>query len=215
VILLLKNLLFTLLMPGSVGVWIPWYLARPATDGGPISRFAAGILFALGGAIYAWCLWDFATFGRGTPAPIDAPKHLVVRGLYRYSRNPMYVGILAVICGWILLYGSVRLAFYGALVATTFHWCIRLYEEPHLARLFGQEYKIYRERETPVNPEIQSQGAQTEQRKSEKPDRQIAETVVLSATDNARLHLCPPCPRLLILTSSNAPMRMVIEWASG
>ena len=164
--LLFKNLLFTLLMPGSVAVWIPWYLAGPAPGGSAISRFAAGALFALGAAIYAWCLWDFATFGRGTPAPIDAPKHLVVRGLYRYSRNPMYVGILSVICGWILLYGSVRLAVYGAVVATVFHSFILLYEEPHLARVFGREYRLYRERvgrwlpRPPHDPHEKSSGRQ-------------------------------------------------------
>ena len=144
--LLFKNLLLTLLMPGSVAVWIPWYLAGPSPSGSTMSRIAAGALFVLGGAIYAWCLWDFATFGRGTPAPIDAPKYLVVRGLYRYSRNPMYIGILAVVSGWIVRYGSVRLAFYGAVVATVFHGFTRLYEEPHLARVFGHEYASYRER---------------------------------------------------------------------
>ena len=54
-------------------------------------------LLAFGGAIYAWCVWDFAVFGRGTPAPIDAPKKLVVRGLYRYTRNPIYLGVLTVL----------------------------------------------------------------------------------------------------------------------
>jgi protein-S-isoprenylcysteine O-methyltransferase Ste14 len=91
--LVVENLLFTVVVPGTVAVYLPMLL-RGDVRGGLASTRLAAACFAVGLAVYGWCLWDFATFGRGTPAPIDAPKHLVVRGLYRYSRNPMYVGVL-------------------------------------------------------------------------------------------------------------------------
>jgi len=142
--LLLKNLLFTVLIPGTVAVYLPLRIAAggPRASGGAFA-FALAVL-ALGAAIYAWCVWDFASFGRGTPAPIDAPKKLVVRGLYRYTRNPMYVGVLTVILGWAVLFRAPQLIVYAVVVGTCFHLFIVLYEEPHLAREFGSEYEAYR-----------------------------------------------------------------------
>ncbi|MCG8456937.1 MAG: isoprenylcysteine carboxylmethyltransferase family protein [Holophagales bacterium] len=144
-LLLLKNLLFTLVVPGTVGVYLPLWIAG---DRGPTSGtllVLAIVLFGAGLTIYGWCVWDFATFGRATPAPVDAPKRLVVRGLYRYTRNPMYLGVLAVISGWALLYRSHQLVLYALGVATMFHLFIVLYEEPHLRKVFGEEYELYRE----------------------------------------------------------------------
>ncbi|MFQ5415927.1 MAG: methyltransferase family protein [Myxococcota bacterium] len=144
-ILLLKNVLFTLVVPGSVAVLVPLLIARaePPATGGTLA--IAATLFALGGAIYAWCVWDFAAFGRGTPAPIDAPKKLVVRGLYRYTRNPMYLGVLTVIGAWAVYFQSARLVVYGAAVFACFQLFIRRYEEPHLTRAFPGEYASYRD----------------------------------------------------------------------
>ena len=113
VLLLLKNLLFTILVPGTVAVFVPLYFFSHADFQVSALSVIAGILLLLGASIYAWCLWDFAITGRGTPAPIDPPKTLVARGLYRYTRNPMYVGVLTVIGGWALLFGSTKLAIYG------------------------------------------------------------------------------------------------------
>src|SRR5437667_7674106 len=129
--LLLKNLLFTLIVPGTIGVYVPLLLARgrPAAEG-PMLLSALALL-AFGGAIYAWCVWDFAVFGRGTPAPIDAPKKLVVRGLYRYTRNPMYIGVLTIILGWAALYQTLRIVLYALCVGLSFHCFIVFYEEPH------------------------------------------------------------------------------------
>src|SRR5262249_23641289 len=139
-LLFLKNLLFTLVVPGTVAVYVPLFIAqnRPPISG-PLFALALAIL-ALGGAIYAWCVWDFATFGRGTPAPIDAPKKLVVRGLYHYTRNPMYVGVLMVILGWAVLFQATALVLYALIVGTCFHLFIVLYEERHLQKEFGGEY---------------------------------------------------------------------------
>jgi len=144
--LFLKNLLFTLVVPGTVAVYVPLLIARdhPPTSG-PLFVLALALL-ALGGAIYAWCVWDFATFGRGTPAPIDAPKKLVVRGLYRYTRNPMYVGVLTVILGWAVLFQAAALVLYILIVGTCFHLFIVLYEERQLQQEFGGEYEDYRRR---------------------------------------------------------------------
>lgn len=142
--LLLKNLLFTFLVPGTVAVWVPWQIAQGAAPAGGAARGVAAALFAVGGAIYAWCVWDFASFGRGTPAPIDAPTRLVVRGLYRFTRNPMYVGVLTVVAGWVVLFKSGALLAYALAVATAFHLFVLLYEEPHLARVFGESYASYR-----------------------------------------------------------------------
>jgi len=141
--LLFKNLLFTVLVPGTVAVYVPHLLAadRPAASG--LALAGALALLALGAAIYAWCVWDFATFGRGTPAPIDAPKDLVVRGLYRYGRNPMYVGVLCVILGWAALFRSPALVFYALIVGSCFHLFTVFYEERHLAAEFGAQYEAY------------------------------------------------------------------------
>ncbi len=140
--LLMKNLLFTLLVPGTVAVWLPRSLFSPNSPT-PVWTFWGWIAFGVGGITYFWCLWDFASFGRGTPAPVDAPKKLVIRGLYRYSRNPMYLGVLTVILGWAARYRNVTLLLYGCGVLGLFNLVIILYEEPHLRREFGVAYESY------------------------------------------------------------------------
>jgi protein-S-isoprenylcysteine O-methyltransferase Ste14 len=142
--LLLKNLLFTVLIPGTVAVYLPHALLADQPPAAFGWRLTALPVLAAGVAIYAWCVWDFATFGGGTPAPIEAPRRLVVRGLYRYSRNPMYVGVLTTIVGWALRYRSPALLLYAGVVGLCFQSFIILYEEPHLARVFGAEYAAYR-----------------------------------------------------------------------
>jgi protein-S-isoprenylcysteine O-methyltransferase Ste14 len=139
--LFLKNLLFTLLVPGSVAFYIPLLIASPTPADG--LRWLGLAPLAAGVAIYLWCAWDFATFGRGTPAPIDAPTRLVVRGLYRYVRNPMYVGVLSAIVGWALIFASAKLSLYAAAVWTAFHLFVVLYEEPDLRARFGADYERY------------------------------------------------------------------------
>lgn len=142
-LLLLKNLLFTLVVPGTVAVYVPWRMARGRAPAALPLLAVAVALLAIGGAIYAWCVWDFAAFGRGTPAPIDAPKRLVVRGLYRATRNPMYVGVLATILGWAAFFQARDLLWYALGVGVTVHLFVLFYEEPHLRRVFGGEYEEY------------------------------------------------------------------------
>lgn len=141
--LLLKNLLFTLIVPGTVGVYVPLLLAQGHRSATGAVFLLAITLLAIGGSIYAWCVWDFAAFGRGTPAPIDAPRRLVVRGLYRYTRNPMYVGVLVVLLGWAALFQATGVLLYAICVGVCFHLFVVLYEERFLAHQFGAEYHDY------------------------------------------------------------------------
>jgi protein-S-isoprenylcysteine O-methyltransferase Ste14 len=143
-VLLLKNLLFTVLVPGTVAVYIPLLIAQHRSPASGLALAFALAVLVCGAAIYAWCVWDFATFGRGTPAPIDAPKKLVVRGLYRYIRNPMYMGVLTVILGWAALFRIGNLVLYALVVGTCFHLFIVLYEERHLEGEFAEQYEAYR-----------------------------------------------------------------------
>ena len=141
--LFLKNLVFTLVVPGTVAVYLPWLLTRGQSIGPLGYVMASSALILFGAMTYLWGLWVFAAHGQGTPAPIDAPKRLVSGGPYRYTRNPLYVGVLAVILGWAVLFQAASLLLYAMSVGLAFHLFIVLYEEPHLRRTFGAEYENY------------------------------------------------------------------------
>ena len=141
--LFLKVALFTVVMPGTFAGLLPVLIAGDrAVAGGATLGLALG-LFALGLVLYLRSAWDFAAFGSGTPAPIDAPKRLVTRGFYRYTRNPMYVASLTVVLGWATLFGAAVLVAYAMLLFVFFSLFIRLYEEPRLAGEFGEDYVKY------------------------------------------------------------------------
>lgn len=147
--ILLKDLLFTILLPGTIAGWGPyWILTAGGRALGPTDGFVmlGWVVLTLGIATYVWCVWEFATRGRGTPAPIDPPRHLVIRGPYRFVRNPMYWGVIGVIAGWALLHASLSVAGYGVAVSAGFALFVFLVEEPMLERAFGPEYAAYRER---------------------------------------------------------------------
>ncbi|WP_420635734.1 methyltransferase family protein [Candidatus Palauibacter sp.] len=144
--LFLKTALFSVVAPGMVAVFLPLLIVRGRAAASGVTLGAALLLLALGAAIFLRCAWDFVVAGKGTPAPIDQPKRLVIRGLYRYSRNPMYVGVLSVIAGWAVLFGAGILAAYAAAWFVIFSLFVRFYEEPQLTRKFGDEYAAYRER---------------------------------------------------------------------
>jgi protein-S-isoprenylcysteine O-methyltransferase Ste14 len=119
-------------------------IVRPATLG-PLAL--AGIAVGVGGALLAlWCIVTFALVGRGTPAPFDPPRRLVVSGPYRYVRNPMYLGAGLALGGAALVYRSLALLIYVAVFLVATHLFVVAYEEPTLARLFGEEYVAYRTR---------------------------------------------------------------------
>ena len=143
---LIKTAIFTVLVPGTVGLYIPYRLLAGAPrrwDLG-VFRYLGLIPIALGVAIYLWCAWDFSMTGRGTPAPIDPPKELVARGLYRWVRNPMYVGVLSVVLGQALFFGAPAVAEYAAVAFAFFHLFVMLYEEPTLGAKFGEAHARYR-----------------------------------------------------------------------
>ena len=98
---------------------------------------------AIGVVMLLWCVRDFYVSGRGTLAPWDPPKRLVIIGLYRFTRNPLYVGILLLLGGWSFLAASPWLAAYGVFLAIAFHLRVLLYEEPVLKKQFGEEWDGY------------------------------------------------------------------------
>ncbi|MEX0897637.1 MAG: isoprenylcysteine carboxylmethyltransferase family protein [Steroidobacteraceae bacterium] len=142
-LLFVRNLVFTLVVPGTVAVYLPLYFTGDLPVGPTGAVVTGSVLILIGAAVYLSCQWDFARFGRGTPAPIDAPSKFVSRGLYRHVRNPMYLGVLTVILGWATVFRATALLWYGLGVALMFHLFVLIYEEPHLRRVFGREYEEY------------------------------------------------------------------------
>ncbi len=147
--LIVKNILFTILVPGTVMVLIPyWILNRNLVllpSHWEIRHYLALVPALLGIAIYFRCVWDFATVGCGTPAPIDPPKTLVVRGLFRYVRNPMYIGGLFLLLGEAMFFRSLALLKYAVVIFIVYHLFVVFYEEPSLERKFGESYRRYRQ----------------------------------------------------------------------
>ena len=126
-------------LPGRVLSWSG--MTAPAALGLPE---VAGLVVGAAGAILAlWCIGTFALVGRGTPAPFDPPRSLVVQGPYRRVRNPMYVGAGLALAGAALYYRSGPLAGYAALFLLATHLFMVSYEEPTLRRTFGQDYEAY------------------------------------------------------------------------
>jgi protein-S-isoprenylcysteine O-methyltransferase Ste14 len=143
----LRSILFFILAPGMVAGFIPLGLLRTGSQvqTGFFSSLAVP-LWMVGIAMLVWCFWDFLAKGKGTPAPMDPPKELVVSGLYKYVRNPMYVGVLFVILGHFLWFGFWNLLIYGALVFLAFHSFVIFYEEPNLKQRFSTAYEGYLKR---------------------------------------------------------------------
>ncbi len=145
--ILLKTIVFSILIPGTVTVLVPYWLLTSSSASPPLQfgyfRYLGILPAIVGVAIYLWCAWDFTFAGRGTPAPIDPPKELVVRGLYQYARNPMYVGILSILIGEALFFESTRLMVYVAVAFLFYFSIVLIYEEPVLKRKFGDSYRTY------------------------------------------------------------------------
>lgn len=138
------SVLFLLLAPGTVAALVPWWISRwrtlPPFFGFAAIRLVGVVLIVAGLPMVLDSFARFALEGMGTPAPVAPPQRLVVGGLYRYVRNPMYVGVLAVILGQGLLLGDARVLSYGAVVWLSFHLFVLGYEEPALRRKFGADY---------------------------------------------------------------------------
>jgi protein-S-isoprenylcysteine O-methyltransferase Ste14 len=145
--ILLKLLVFTVLLPGTVFVWLSLFVLYPALRHRPTEWNAAAAraiaLIAVGAAGYLWWALNFALFGGGTPAPIDMPKQLVLRGPSKYTRNPMYISVLTVLLGESALFRSTTLLAYAVLLAMVFHVWVLIQEEPAPCRKMGKAYEQY------------------------------------------------------------------------
>jgi protein-S-isoprenylcysteine O-methyltransferase Ste14 len=142
------SLVFFIIAPGFVAGLVPFWISRwrfqPPWLGFAAFRVAGALLVVAGLAVLLESFWRFAVKGLGTPAPIAPTRRLVVSGLYRYVRNPMYLAVTAIIVGQALIFGNVRLLVYGAFVWCLFHAFVLLYEEPTLTAAYPAEYADYR-----------------------------------------------------------------------
>ncbi len=142
---LLKSLLFLILVPGFLLGYVPFSISLTDLqlfEPGAL-RYLAFLLWPLGAAAMLWCFRDFTFRGRGTPAPFDPPKELVVSGPYRYVRNPMYAAGILFLFGWLVWSPSLALIVAPFLFFTAAHLFVTTYEEPTLKKKFGAAYEVY------------------------------------------------------------------------
>jgi protein-S-isoprenylcysteine O-methyltransferase Ste14 len=138
---------YAALFIGFVLVYLPARLlsslgiVRPAAMGVP--QVVGMVIGAAGAAVALWCVFTFALVGKGTPAPFDSPRRLVIRGPYHFVRNPMYIGAGLALAGAALFYQSLPLLGYAGLFLIATHLFVISYEEPTLRRTFGQDYEAY------------------------------------------------------------------------
>lgn len=146
----IKTFIWSIFVPGTITVLVPYLLLSERFDSFRVNlsdfRFLGLIPCIFGVMIYVWCAWNFTFVGRGTPAPFDPPKELVVKGPYRYVRNPMYVFVALALIGEAIFFETTILILFAALAIVFCHLWVRLYEEPSLKRRFGQSYERYCER---------------------------------------------------------------------
>lgn len=149
--LTLRNIIFFILQPGVVCILIPYLLIWDVLK----ERFSVpfqfyhiigGLLIALGLGIIIHCIVSFNRYGKGTLSPLDPTKKLVIRGLYKYSRNPMYLGVITLLLGEAVLTRTLMLGAYLFLVTTAFLIYVLVFEEPRLQRDFGKEYDEYKKK---------------------------------------------------------------------
>jgi protein-S-isoprenylcysteine O-methyltransferase Ste14 len=149
-VVLLRAITYAAVFIGFVLVYLPgrflsWSgIVEPATTGA--LQVAGMIIVAIGTALAFWCLFTFVFIGKGTPAPFDPPRKLVIRGPYRFVRNPMYIGAGMTLAGVALFYESLSVSIYACLFFLITHLFVVLYEEPTLRRTFGTEYEAYCDR---------------------------------------------------------------------
>jgi protein-S-isoprenylcysteine O-methyltransferase Ste14 len=134
------------LVPGTVAGLIPWLLTGWDVQKSlwPPVRLVGVLLLTAGVAVLLHAFLRFVVEGVGTPAPVAPTKHLVVGGLYRHVRNPMYLAVAATIVGQAIVLGQLVLVVYAAVFGVVVYAFVRLYEEPTLRRQFGEQYEVYR-----------------------------------------------------------------------
>ncbi len=144
---LVRAVTYAVLFIGFVLIYVPARLlswsgvVRPATIG--VQQVAGMVIGIAGAAVALWCVFCFASSGRGTPAPFDPPRRLVIQGPYRFVRNPMYIGAGLALASAALFYESLPLLGYTGIFFFATHLFVVWYEEPTLRRTFGQEYEAY------------------------------------------------------------------------
>ncbi len=142
----IKTLAHTLLIPGSVLVFVPYLLVRerdPTLHELDAWQLAGAVWIIVGIVIGSWCTFEFMIRGRGTPNPLDPPKLLVQLGFYRYVRNPGYVSVAFILLGETLFFRSVSVAIYAAVLLVGIHLLVVLYEEPILRQRYHESYDEY------------------------------------------------------------------------
>ena len=144
---ILSTLLFSILVPGTVAILIPrWLMGGYVWPANGLLTWLGFLLFLGGAAIYFRCAWEFAVRGLGTPAPIAPTQFLVTTALHRYVRNPMYLGVALAILGQAMIFRSLHVAEYAAVMLLIAHVFVVLYEEPTLRRQFGESYEEYKKK---------------------------------------------------------------------
>jgi protein-S-isoprenylcysteine O-methyltransferase Ste14 len=159
--LALRSLLWTIVLPGFFAGYVPWRffaLGRTQVDVFRPANLLGLLCIGLGAALLAACIFEFARSGRGTLSPVDPPRQLVVRGLYRYVRNPMYLSVTTIVLGEALLTQSPALAVYWAIWFLCVNLFVIGYEEPTLRRRFGASYDNYNRRVGRWIPRFRSSG---------------------------------------------------------
>jgi protein-S-isoprenylcysteine O-methyltransferase Ste14 len=144
--LAVRSLVWTVLLPGLFAGYLPWRyfgLADVQVNLQNPLHLIGLLCIGLGVVLLGTCIWEFARTGRGTLAPVDPPRQLVVSGLYRYVRNPMYLSVTAIVLGELLLTWSRPLLVYWALWFVAVNLFVIGYEEPTLRRRFGAAYERY------------------------------------------------------------------------
>jgi len=142
-----RAITYAALFIGLVLIYVPTHLlswisiAQPASIG--VQQVTGMVIGTIGAVVALWCVFSFATIGRGTPAPFDPPRRLVIRGPYRFVRNPMYIGAGLALAGAALFYASLPILGYTVLFFLVAHLFVVWYEEPTLRRTFGGEYEAY------------------------------------------------------------------------
>jgi len=137
-----RALIAFLALPGMVAFAVPALIVNASGTRSEMAM-ATSLLFALGSLALLACVREFYIAGKGTLAPWAPPVHLVTSGLYRVTRNPMYVAVLLILLAWLMLSPTAGIAMYTLCVAVAFHLRVVLGEEPWLKRTFGNAWAAY------------------------------------------------------------------------
>jgi protein-S-isoprenylcysteine O-methyltransferase Ste14 len=142
----LRSLIAFLALPGVVAIAVPAAIAAAQVRAGGLFRPLGLLPLIAGFVLLLWCVRDFHVAGLGTLAPWSPPRHLVTIGLYRYSRNPMYIAVTLMLVGWAVCFWSSTLAIYTGIVMLGFHLRVVFGEEPWLERTHAAAWDEYKSR---------------------------------------------------------------------